>query len=53
MAYLILDIETIPIPSIDDEVELAITKKVQTHIEKTEDVEATHQLYDELNQYIN
>ena len=37
MAYLILDIETIPLPPIDDEVELIIAKKVQTRIEKTGD----------------
>jgi len=30
MAYLILDIETIPLPPIDDEVELVIAKKVNT-----------------------
>ena len=37
MAYLILDIETIPLPPIDDEVEALIAKKVQARIEKTGD----------------
>ena len=37
MAYLILDIETVPLPMIDDEVELAIAKKIQSHIERTGD----------------
>ena len=37
MAYLILDIETIPLPPIDKEVEEAIAKKIQARIEKTVD----------------
>ena len=37
MAYLILDIETIPLPPIDNEVEEAIAKKIQERIEKTGD----------------
>ncbi len=37
MAYLILDIETIPRPPIDEEVELAVAKKVQSHIDRTGD----------------
>ena len=37
MAYLILDIETIPLPPIDNEVEEAIAKKIQARIEKTGD----------------
>jgi len=34
LAYLILDIETIPLPPIDKEVEEAIAKKIQARIEK-------------------
>ena len=37
MAYLILDIETIPLPPIDNEVEESIAKKIQARIEKTGD----------------
>ena len=37
MAYLILDIETIPLPPIDNEVEEVIAKKIQARIEKTGD----------------
>ncbi len=37
MAYLVLDIETIPRPPIDDEVEAVIAKKVEARIEKTGD----------------
>ena len=37
MAFLILDIETLPRPSIDDAVEQAISKKVTSHIERTGD----------------
>ena len=37
MAYLILDIETVPLPSIDDEVEAVISKKVETRIKKMGD----------------
>ena len=37
IAFLILDIEKVPLPFIDDEVELAIAKKVQARIEKTGD----------------
>ena len=37
MAYLILDIETVPLPPIDDEVEAVIAKKVEAQIEKTGD----------------
>ena len=37
MAYLILDIETIPRPGNDEVVEEVIVKKVQVHISRTED----------------
>lgn len=37
MAFLILDIETIPLPPTDDEVALVIAKNVKTRIEKTSD----------------
>ncbi len=37
MAYLILDIETVPLPTIDEEVELVVAKKVKSHIERTGD----------------
>ena len=37
MAFLILDIETVPRPTIDEVVEDAIAKKVQSHIERTGD----------------
>ena len=37
MAYLILDIETVPLPPIDDEVEAVIAKKIDARIEKTGD----------------
>ena len=37
MAYLILDIETVPLPPIDEEVELVVAKKVETYIERTGD----------------
>jgi predicted PolB exonuclease-like 3'-5' exonuclease len=37
MAYLILDIETIPRPPIDDEVEAVISQKTQARIERTGD----------------
>ncbi|MDP6570731.1 MAG: ribonuclease H-like domain-containing protein [Candidatus Marinimicrobia bacterium] len=37
MAYLILDIETIPRPPLDEEVEEVISKKVQAHIDRTGD----------------
>ena len=37
MAYLILDIETVPRPTIDKNVEEVIAKKITTHIEKTGD----------------
>ena len=37
MAFLILDIETVPCPSIDDEVEEAVSKKVKSHIERIGD----------------
>ena len=37
MAFLILDIETLPRPSIDEAVEKAISKKVKSHIERTGD----------------
>ena len=37
MAYFILDIETIPLPPIDNKVEEAIAKKIQARIEKTGD----------------
>ncbi len=35
MAYLILDIETVPRPPIDDEVEAIIAQKTQAHIDRT------------------
>ena len=37
MAFLVLDIETIPRPIIDEMVEDAVAKKVQGHIERTGD----------------
>ena len=37
MAYLILDIETIPLPPIDNEVEEAIEKKYRRELKKTGD----------------
>ena len=37
MAHLILDIETVPLPPIDDEVEAVIAKKVEARIDKTGD----------------
>ena len=37
MAFLILDIETLPRPSIDAAVEETISKKVKSHIERTGD----------------
>ena len=37
MAYLIIDIETVPRPSIDDEVEAEIIKKTKSHIDRTGD----------------
>ena len=37
MSFLILDIETVPRPTIDEVVEDAIAKKVQSHIERTGD----------------
>ena len=37
MAFLVLDIETIPRPTIDEVVEEAVAKKVQGHIERTGD----------------
>lgn len=37
MAYLILDIETVPLPPIDEEVELVVAKKVESYIERTGD----------------
>ena len=37
MSHLILDIETIPLPPIDKEVEEFIAKKIQARIEKTGD----------------
>ena len=73
MAFLILDIETIPRPSIDVAVEEAVSKKVKSYIERTgdtvvkayeegnipaieeyvmRDVEATHQLFIKIEQYI-
>ena len=36
MAYLILDIETVPLPPIDDD-EAVIAKKVEARIDKTGD----------------
>ena len=71
MAFLILDIETVPRPSIDVAVEEAVSKKA--YIERTgntvakayeegnipaveeyvmRDVEATHQLFIKIEQYI-
>ena len=37
MAFLILDIETVPRPSIDVVVEEAVSKKVKSYIERTGD----------------
>ena len=37
MAYLVLDIETIPRPLIDEVVEEAVAKKVQAYIDRTGD----------------
>ena len=37
MPFLILDIETVPRPSIDSEVEIEITKKINARVEKTGD----------------
>ena len=37
MPFLILDIETVPRPSIDNEVEVEIAKKTNARIEKTGD----------------
>ena len=37
MAFLILDIETVPRPSIDETVDEAIRKKVKSYIERTGD----------------
>ena len=34
MPFLILDIETVPRPSIDSEVEIEITKKINARVEK-------------------
>ena len=74
MSLLILDIETVPRPSIDDEVEIEITKKTKVRVEQTgdtvakayaegnipgvedyvmRDVEATHQLFEKIKQYIS
>ena len=40
MAFLILDIETVPRPSIDAAVEEAVSKKVKSYIERTGDTVA-------------
>ena len=40
MAFLILDIETVPRPSIDVAVEEAVSKKVKSYIERTGDTVA-------------
>ena len=37
MAYLVLDIETVPRPEIDESVEEVIAKKAQAHIDRTGD----------------
>ena len=37
MSLLILDVETVPRPSIDDEVEIEITKKTKVRVEQTGD----------------
>jgi len=37
LAFLILDIETLPRPSIDEVVEETVSKKVKSHIERTGD----------------
>ena len=37
MAFLVLDIETIPRPAIDEVVEETVAKKVRSHIERTGD----------------
>ena len=47
MAFLILDIETVPRPSIDGAVEEAVRKKVNSYIERTGD--AVEKEYDEGN----
>ena len=64
MAFLILDIETIPRPTIDESVEEVIAQNTQARVERTgndsenaeyvmRDVEATHHLFEKLRQYIN
>ena len=40
MAFLILDIETVPRPSIDETVDEAVRKKVKSYIERTGDTVA-------------
>ena len=40
MAFLILDIETVPRPSIDETVDEAARKKVKSYIERTGDTVA-------------
>ena len=47
MAFLILDIETVPRPSIDEAVEEAVRKKVNSYIERTGDT--VEKAYDEGN----
>ena len=58
MAFLVLDIETIPCPTIDEVMEEAMAKAYEEgNIAAVEeyvmrDVEATHQLFEKLRQYI-
>ena len=58
LAFLVLDIETIPRPTIDEVVEEAVAKAYEegniASIEEyvMRDVEATHQLFEKLRQYI-
>ena len=47
MAFLILDIETVPRPSINETVDKAVRKKVKSYIERTGDTVA--KVYEEGN----
>ena len=47
MAFLIVDIETVPRPSIDETVDEAVRKKVRSYIERTGDTVA--KAYEEVN----
>jgi len=64
LSFLILDIETVPRASIDEEMELDIAKRTKARVERTgdvpgvegyviRDVEATYQLYEKIKQYIS